>query len=58
MTTKHPTDEPAVMRELHEIREQLHEQWKDWTPQQLIDHMRGATAEAIRTLGLKVEHAR
>jgi len=32
--------EPKTMQDLHKIREQLHEQQKDWTSKQIIDFYR------------------
>ena len=54
MTTRQ-TDEPTVMRELHELRERLHDEWKNLTPQQVRERLHADTAETIKRLDLRVE---
>jgi hypothetical protein len=54
--TPQKNDEPAVMQELHELRERLHEEWKDLTPRQLSERLHRETSDTIRKLGLRVEN--
>ena len=46
-------DEPKTLREIHDIRERLYEEQKDWTPEKLIDHYNRIGDEYVKKLGLK-----
>ena len=47
-------DEPKALREIHEIRERHYEERRDWTDEQLIEHLRQVGQRAAEELGLKV----
>ena len=42
------------MRDLHLIREALHELYKDWTPKQLRAYYHESTKDTVKELGLRV----
>ena len=47
-------DEPKALREIHDIRERHYEERKDWTEEQLIEHLRRLGSATAKKLGLKV----
>jgi len=47
-------DEPKPMKEVHEIRERLHEKTKGMTTQEFIDYLHRSTEEAEWKYGLKL----
>ena len=46
-------DEPTAVREIHEIRERLYEEQKDWTHQERLDHINRVGAKLASKLGLE-----
>ena len=51
MTTN---DEPKAMREIHEIRERLHEEQKDWSEADRRAYYDRVGGEIAKKLGLRV----
>ena len=49
MTTR---DEPQAVREIHEIRERIHDERKDWTPTERREHRERVGQEIAKKLGL------
>ncbi len=47
-------DEPKAVREIHEIREQLYEQEKDWTTQERVEHYNQIGDKYAKKLGLRI----
>ncbi len=45
--------EPQAVREVHEIRERLHEQRKDWTAEQKREHLDRVAEEYAQKYGLR-----
>ena len=46
-------DEPKAVREIHEIRERHYEERKDWSNEQLLEHLRRVGEKAAEKLGLR-----
>ena len=44
--------EPNAVREIHEIRERLHNEQKDWTRAQLLEHYQRVGEQFANELGL------
>ena len=51
MTT---SDEPKAMQEIHEIRERLHEEQKDWSEADRREYYERVGGEIAKKLGLRV----
>jgi hypothetical protein len=47
-------NEPQAVREIHEIRERLYQQQKDWTDDELLEHYRRVGERYAKELGLEI----
>ncbi len=48
--------EPEFMRELHAIRERIHEETKHMTPEEQAAHTRKEVEEGLARLGVTLKH--
>lgn len=44
--------EPNAVREIHEIRERLHKEQREWTQTQLLEHYKQVGEQLAQELGL------
>jgi hypothetical protein len=47
--------ESKTMQELHKIREQLHDEQKNWTSKQIIDFYRQETEKTAKEFGMHLK---